>query len=225
MVETLSKEQLDSSSYPSFSSSAETTLTGSDDWSKYYSIPRKVSTALSDECLILNQDGVVDFAYASPAHPRRWRISRKLYDTAVICTFECVTTIISNAGSSIADAVSSDTGVSRELAIFCLATVYLLGQAIDISSCHGSLRQQTDLYIFRSSLRCTLLDDRPGSIARNHRHGKVFLRLAIGYADLRCHRQSGKHVGFSSSHLGHCNVGICRYIRHGDRSALRHRHQ
>lgn len=130
MVETLSKEQLDSSSYPSFSSSAETTLTGSDDWSKYYSIPRKVSTALSDECLILNQDGVVDFAYASPAHPRRWRISRKLYDTAVICTFECVTTIISNAGSSIADAVSSDTGVSRELAIFCLATVYLLGQAI-----------------------------------------------------------------------------------------------
>jgi len=93
-------------------------------------IPTTVLKALSDDYLTVNRDGLVDFAYASPSHPRQWSLPRKLYDTTIICLLEFVTTMISNAGSNIAEQVSEDFGIPRELAIFCTATLYLLGQAI-----------------------------------------------------------------------------------------------
>lgn len=93
-------------------------------------IPTTVLQALSDDYLTVNRDGLVDFAYASPSHPRQWSLYRKLYDTTIICLLEFVTTVISNAGSNIAEQVSEDFGIPRELAIFCTATLYLLGQAI-----------------------------------------------------------------------------------------------
>lgn len=97
---------------------------------KYYRIPPQLLKALSDECLLVTPDGTVDFAYASPAHPRQWRLSRKLFDTLLICALECMTTIVSNAGSSITEQVAAHTGVSRTFATFLLATLYLIGQAL-----------------------------------------------------------------------------------------------
>lgn len=96
----------------------------------HHYIPHHVLKALSDEYLTTRNDGIVDFAYGSPIHPRHWRTSRKLYDTLLICVLECMTTIVSNAGSSINEEVALHTGVSRELSIFFLATLYLLGQAL-----------------------------------------------------------------------------------------------
>lgn len=95
-----------------------------------HSIPTTVLKALSDDYLTVNRDGLVDFAYASPSHPRQWSLSRKLYDTIIICLLEFATTVISNAGSNISGRVSDDFGIPHELAIFCTATLYLLGQAV-----------------------------------------------------------------------------------------------
>jgi hypothetical protein len=93
-------------------------------------IPATVLKALSDNHLTVQEDGLVDFAYASPSHPRQWSLPRKLYDTTIICLLEFVTTVISNAGSNIAGQIGSQFGISEELAIFCTATLYLLGQAM-----------------------------------------------------------------------------------------------
>jgi hypothetical protein len=93
-------------------------------------IPATVLKALSDNHLTVQEDGLVDFAYASPSHPRQWSLPRKLYDTTIICLLEFVTTVISNAGSNIAGQIGSQFDISEELAIFCTATLYLLGQAI-----------------------------------------------------------------------------------------------
>lgn len=113
--------------YSVSSESSFTTMTSSE--RNKHRIPHHILKRLSDECLTVRDDGIVDFAYGSPAHPRQWGLSRKLYDTLLICALECMTTIVSNAGSSITEEVAAHTRVSRELAIFLLATLYLLGQA------------------------------------------------------------------------------------------------
>lgn len=92
-------------------------------------IPGAVLKALADDGLAVNKNSLVTFAHASPSHPRQWTTRRKLYDTFVICFLEFVTTIMSNAGSNIADESSRYLGISREVAIFCLSTLYLFGQA------------------------------------------------------------------------------------------------
>lgn len=92
-------------------------------------IPGAVLKALSNEGLTVNEDGLVTFPKASPSHPRQWTMRRKLYDTFVICFLEFVTTVMSNAGSNIAEESGAYLGISREIAIFCLSTLYLFGQA------------------------------------------------------------------------------------------------
>lgn len=89
-----------------------------------------VLEALSKEHLIINENHRVDFAHGSPAHPRQWKLPRKLYDSAIIYLLEFMTTIMSNAGSSIAVPASRHMGASVDLSLFSLVTVYMIGQAI-----------------------------------------------------------------------------------------------
>lgn len=85
--------------------------------------------ALQAEGLTVDNGGAVTFAVSSPAHPRQWPPQRKIYDTAVICLLEFLTTVISNSGSDVSREAGPEIGLSREMAIFCLITLYLLGQA------------------------------------------------------------------------------------------------
>lgn len=91
--------------------------------------PPHVLGALQDEGLTVDNGGAVTFAGSSPAHPRQWPLQRKIYDTAVICLLEFLTTVISNSGSDVSREAGPEIGLSREMAIFCLTTLYLLGQA------------------------------------------------------------------------------------------------
>lgn len=93
-------------------------------------MPDSVLKALSEEHLTVNDNGLVTFAYSSPAHPRQWSQRRKLYDSAIICMLEFVTTVISNTGSNVAVPAAARMGVSLDVSIFCLATLYMLGQAL-----------------------------------------------------------------------------------------------
>ena len=49
---------------------------------------------------------------------------------AVIVFLEAFTTLVSNTGSSTAVAGAADLGVSREVALICFTTTYLLAQAL-----------------------------------------------------------------------------------------------
>lgn len=55
---------------------------------------------------------------------------RKIYDSAIICILEFFTTLMSNSGSSITSEVGMKIGVEREIALLCLTTTYLVGQAV-----------------------------------------------------------------------------------------------
>jgi hypothetical protein len=94
------------------------------------SIPDPVLKALSNEHLTINDRGLVTFAHSSPAHPRQWLQRRKLYDSAIIALLEFTTTVISNVGSNVAGPAAARIGVSMDVSMFCLATLYMLGQAI-----------------------------------------------------------------------------------------------
>jgi hypothetical protein len=92
-------------------------------------IPRRVSDALEAKGFEVDSDGIVRWAEGSTTHPRRWPPVRKTYDTAVICFLEFFITFVSNTGSSIAPFVAEELGISRQTAVFCLTTMYLIGQA------------------------------------------------------------------------------------------------
>ena len=93
-------------------------------------IPDPVLKALGNEYLTINDNGLVTFAPSSPAHPREWLQRRKLYESAIISLLEFVTTVISNVGSNVATPAAAHMGVSLDVSIFCLATLYMLGQAL-----------------------------------------------------------------------------------------------
>jgi len=86
--------------------------------------------ALASEHLTINDNGLVTFAPSSPAHPREWSLRRKLYDSAIISLLEFVTTVVSNVGSNVAKPAAAHMGVSLDVSVFCLATLYMLGQAL-----------------------------------------------------------------------------------------------
>lgn len=95
-------------------------------------VPADISFALLQKGFDVDRHGVVRWRQDSvtSVHPRRWPLLRKSYDSAVICFMEFVMTLISNTGSSIAPYAREDLNISRELALFYLTTLYLLGQAI-----------------------------------------------------------------------------------------------
>ena len=94
------------------------------------SVPKRVSDALHAKGFDVDSAGVVHWAEGSITHPRRWPVLRKSYDTAIICFLEFFITLVSNTGSSLAPFVAEEFGIARQTAVFCLTTVYLLGQGI-----------------------------------------------------------------------------------------------
>lgn len=117
-------------------------------------VPARVHVALRKRGFKVNRFGVMTWLENSPAHPRRWSIMRKAYvsriafihsstssthtplthasskDSAIICFLEFFVTLLSNAGSSLTTEISQEFGTSRETALICLTTVYLIGQAL-----------------------------------------------------------------------------------------------
>lgn len=94
------------------------------------SVPHTVTEKLKAKGFEVSEEGIVRWAKDSLTHPRRWSLLRKCYDSAIIIFLECFMTLVSNTGSSIAPFAAKDFDIDREMALFCLTTVYLIGQAI-----------------------------------------------------------------------------------------------
>ncbi|CZT17159.1 related to multidrug resistant protein [Ramularia collo-cygni] len=93
-------------------------------------IPAHVHDALEKRGFQANGSGEVTWLENSKSHPRQWSLTRKIGDTAVICVLEFLTTLMSNAGSSITSDVGMKIGAGREVALLCLVTSYLAGQGL-----------------------------------------------------------------------------------------------
>ncbi|GAB7361854.1 hypothetical protein MBLNU230_g1894t1 [Neophaeotheca triangularis] len=93
-------------------------------------ISLSVLEALSARGLRIDARGQVQWRRNSNQHPRQWNLSRKLYDTTVICFIEFFVTMVSNTGTPIADEAAHYFGISRTVALACFMTTYLLGQAM-----------------------------------------------------------------------------------------------
>jgi len=107
-----------------------TTLSNPDDARPTKCIPSNVLQRLEREGLAVDHSGVVTFSLLSSSHPRQWHLRRKIFDMSVIFLLEFLTTAVSNSGSNASTYAYKELGISRELAVFCLSTVYLLGQAV-----------------------------------------------------------------------------------------------
>lgn len=97
---------------------------------RHVKVPLHVAAALAYRGFNVDASGKVTWRFNSPLHPRNWSSARKIYDAAVICFLEMFTTLVSNTGSSTAAAGSADLGVSKEIALICFTTTYLLAQAV-----------------------------------------------------------------------------------------------
>lgn len=119
---------LDFSTSP-IASRSHSTLASTLNATRPVGIPDTVLHALDARQLDIDHNGTVSWRPDCTTHPRHWPMSRKIYDTTIICVIEFLTTLISNTGSSAARYASIDSGVNQELSIFCFVTLYLLGQA------------------------------------------------------------------------------------------------
>lgn len=87
-------------------------------------------THLQQSGLIVNEDGFVRWRNDNPKHPRNWSTPLKTYGTIVILLLEFITSAAGTAGTSAAQEMQNDFGVSLSLSIFCLTSTYLIGQGI-----------------------------------------------------------------------------------------------
>lgn len=96
----------------------------------FFKVPLHIAASLAHRGFDVNAIGKVTWRNNSPLHPRNWSLTRKIYDTAAICFLETFLTLVSNTGSSTAAAGAADLGVSKEIALICFTTNYLLAQAL-----------------------------------------------------------------------------------------------
>jgi len=137
-----------SSSSSNFSATSECPLVPEE---QKFKVPLHVAATLAHRGFDVDESGKVTWRDNSPLHPRNWSTLRKLYDVsaedpmpcmvdstdrvtlgqaAVIVFLEAFTTLVSNTGSSTAVAGAAGLGVSREIALICFTTTYLLAQAL-----------------------------------------------------------------------------------------------
>ncbi|QIW96304.1 hypothetical protein AMS68_001822 [Peltaster fructicola] len=95
-----------------------------------FAVPLFIRIAVEEKGLHVDRLGNVTWKPNSSIHPRNWPISRKCFDTALICFLECLTTLISNTGSSTAGQTYQLFGISKQLALASFTFSYLIGQAI-----------------------------------------------------------------------------------------------
>lgn len=93
-------------------------------------VPARVVRKLYRYGLLVDARGKVVWHQHSHHHPRNWSLSRKCYDTALICFLEFLMTLASNTGSTTADQIYESYGMTKRMALFCFTFAYLAGQAI-----------------------------------------------------------------------------------------------
>ncbi|CAD6566768.1 MAG: hypothetical protein ASARMPREDX12_008823 [Alectoria sarmentosa] len=85
---------------------------------------------LSYSGLKIGNDGYVQWALDSPAHPRNWSRERKAYDVGLIFFLEFFMSAISAAGTPTSFYALGNLGHRREVGLVGFTTMYLLGQAL-----------------------------------------------------------------------------------------------
>lgn len=85
---------------------------------------------LSHSALKIGNDGYVQWAMDSRAHPRNWSRERKAYDIGLILFMEFFMSAISAAGTPASFYALGDLGHRREVGLVGFTTMYLLGQAL-----------------------------------------------------------------------------------------------
>ena len=85
---------------------------------------------LNEHKLMLNENGFVRWTNDNPKHPRNWSGKAKFYNTVIILLLEFITSAIGTAGTSAAQEMQDDFNISLGLSIFCLTSIYLIGQGI-----------------------------------------------------------------------------------------------
>lgn len=95
-----------------------------------FKVPLHVAATLAHKGFDVDETGRVTWRANSPAHPRNWMATRKAYDAFVIVFLEFFMTMVSNTGSSVAAVAINDLHVSKDVALICFTTTYLLAQAV-----------------------------------------------------------------------------------------------
>lgn len=93
-------------------------------------IPKSVCDALEVQGLVVDRRGSVGWDDGTEMHPRRWKLSRKMFDFSLVCFLEFFMTAISNTGSPVADVARSSLHISSTTSILSFTTTYLFGQAV-----------------------------------------------------------------------------------------------
>ena len=85
---------------------------------------------LREHGLALNENGYVRWDNANPKHPRNWSAGAKAYNTVVILLLEFITSAVGTVGTAAAQEMQTDFHVDLGLSIFCLTSMYLIGQGL-----------------------------------------------------------------------------------------------
>ena len=78
---------------------------------------------LAHEGLELNEAGYIQFCTDSPAHPRAWSTTRKVYDLILVMSLNFVMSATSNAGTPISSYAKETFGVSRVVGLLGFTTM------------------------------------------------------------------------------------------------------
>ena len=78
---------------------------------------------LSHAALKIGNDGHVQWAVGSPAHPRNWSRQRRAYDVGVIFLLEFCMSAVGAAGTPASFYASGDLGHRRELGLVAFTTM------------------------------------------------------------------------------------------------------
>jgi len=93
-------------------------------------VPLHVAAALAHRGFDVDDGGRITWRPTSTSHPRNWSPARKTYDAFVIILLEFFMTMVSNTGSSVSTVAMQDLHVSKDVALICFTTTYLLAQAL-----------------------------------------------------------------------------------------------
>lgn len=98
-----------------------TTANSSHELSSLSSIP--LDDFLAHEGLELNEAGYIQFRPASPAHPRAWSTTRKVYDLILIMSLNFIMSAMSNAGTPISSYAMDTFRISRVVELLGFTTM------------------------------------------------------------------------------------------------------
>ncbi|KAF9882256.1 MFS multidrug transporter [Colletotrichum karsti] len=91
--------------------------------------PRTTITQIHDPEACIDS-GSNDGTTSQEGHPRQWGSARKIYDTSLIIFLEFFTTMISTAGTPVAEHEHRNLGLSAVAATSIFVSTYLIAQAI-----------------------------------------------------------------------------------------------